>query len=77
MFLENMELIRPNLISNIPQETLTQGCTLGAWVAEQLELSCKDDLLSGLPSFLPSGRVWRTEEHWPTGLLATWTDASP
>ena len=57
MFLEIRELTRPNLISNFPQEALTQGHTLGAWVAEQLALSSKDGLLSGLPGSLPSGRV--------------------
>lgn len=83
MFLEIREVIRPNLISNFPQEALTQGHTLGAWVAEQLALSSKDGLLSGLPGSLPSGRVQRTkvramvEEDWPRGRLITWTYTSP
>lgn len=76
------ELIRPNLILNFPQETLTQGHTLGEMVAEQLALSSKDDLLSGLPGSLPSGRVWGTRvlpmvEDWPRGRLVTWTYTSP
>lgn len=83
MSLEIRELIRPNLILNFPQETLSQGRTLGAWVAEQLALSSRDGLLSGLSGFLPSGRVLGSkvlpmaQEDLLRGHLVTWTYTSP
>lgn len=83
MSLEIRELVRPNLILNFPQEALSQGRTLGAWVAEQLALSSRDGLLSGLSGFLPSGRVSGSkvlpmaQEDLLRGHLVTWTYTSP
>ena len=71
------------MILHFPQETVTQGRTLGACVAEQLALSSKGDLLSGLPGSLSSGRVWgikvlpTVEEDWLRDHLVTWTCTSP